>query len=329
MISTRAPLRIPLGGGGTDLPSFYEGFGGFVVSVAIDKYVYIQLNKLKIEDFIRVKYANTELVSNPKEIKHPLLREALIHSGISTGVEISAMSDVPGRTGMGSSGSFTVALLTALHAFKKETASKKQLAEEAFYVEAGCAKQPTGKQDPFLGAFGGLTCLEIDRSGEVTVSPLKLGKNIQRELASSLLVFFTGIQRESFDILSEQVSSTRAGNAATLESLHETKKIGYRIRDALTDGNLDQFGHLLDQHWQNKKKRSTNMSNTDIDRWYQMGRNAGALGGKILGAGGGGFLMFYCPTEYRRKLRQLMANEGLREMRFCIDNEGATILLNI
>ena len=329
LIVTRAPLRIPLGGGGTDLPSFYKEHGGFVISAAIDKYVYIQLNKLKIEDFIRVKYANTELVSNPKEIKHPLLREALIHSGITTGVEISAMSDVPGRTGMGSSGSFTVALITTLNTLNGENFSRKDLAEEAFYVEAERAKQPTGKQDPFIGAFGGLTCFEIDQSGEVTVSPLKLKENIKIELANNLLVFFTGIKRESFDILSEQVSATQSKNTTTVDSLHETKNIGYQVREALTSGQLDQFGFLLDQHWQNKKKRSSSMTNTDIDRWYEVGCSAGALGGKILGAGGGGFLMFYCPLQYQKELRRKMAKEGLREMRFAFDYEGATVLLDI
>ncbi len=329
MICTRAPLRIPLGGGGTDLPSFYQQYGGFIISAAINKYVYIQLNSLKIEDFIRVKYATTELVAHPKEIDHPLLREALIHTGISNGIEISAMSDVPGRTGMGSSGSFTVALLTALSVLKGETLSKKDLAEEAFYVEAELAEQPTGKQDPFIGAFGGLTCLEISCSGDVTVSSINLNKELQRDLTNRLLIFFTGIQRESFDILSEQVSDTCSGNTATLESLHETKRIGYGVRDALIEGDLDQFGLLLDQHWQNKKKRSTNMTNTDIDRWYQIGLNSGAIGGKILGAGGGGFLMFYSPVEHHIKLRRAMTHEGLREMPFCIDYDGAKTLLNI
>ncbi len=318
-----------MGGGGTDLPSFYQKHGGFVISAAINKYVYIQLNSLKIEDFIRVKYATTELVSHPKEIDHPLLREALIHTGISNGIEISAMSDVPGRTGMGSSGSFTVALLTALRAFKGETLSKKDLAEEAFYVEAERANQPTGKQDPFIGAFGGLTSLEISCSGDVMVSSINLTKDLQKVLASRLLVFFTGIQRESFDILSEQVTDTRSGNTATLESLHETKRIGYEVRDALIEGDLDQFGRLLDQHWQNKKKRSSNMTNKKIDRWYKIGLDSGAIGGKILGAGGGGFLMFYSLGEHQMKLRQSMKQEGLREMPFCVDYDGAKILLNI
>lgn len=329
MITTRAPLRIPLGGGGTDLSSYYRLHGGWVLSAAIDKYVYIQLNTLKVEDFVRVKYSRTEKVEDPGLIEHPLLREALRHTGTRGGLEISAMADVPGRTGMGSSGSFTVALLAALRAHQRQELSRQELAEEAHLVEAGLAGQPAGKHDHYLAAFGGLTCLEIAPDGAVKVSALQLSNHTLEELRNSMVLFFTGIQRESFDILSQQQQDTQRGDAQVVESLHEVKRIGLEIRDALEGGDLDRFGLLLDEHWRMKKRRSTKMSNPRIDAWYDGARAAGALGGKILGAGGGGFLMFYCPAQHRLALRQRMAAEGLREMNFQFDLEGAKVLMNI
>lgn len=329
MITTRAPLRIPLGGGGTDLSSYYRLHGGWVLSAAIDKYVYIQLNTLKVEDFVRVKYSRTEKVEDPGLIEHPLLREALRHTGTRGGLEISAMADVPGRTGMGSSGSFTVALLAALRAHQRQELSRQELAEEAHLVEAGLAGQPAGKHDHYLAAFGGLTFLEIAPDGAVKVSALQLSNHTLEELRNSMVLFFTGIQRESFDILSQQQQDTQRGDAQVVESLHEVKRIGLEIRDALEGGDLDRFGLLLDEHWRMKKRRSTKMSNPRIDAWYDGARAAGALGGKILGAGGGGFLMFYCPAQHRLALRQRMAAEGLREMNFQFDLEGAKVLMNI
>lgn len=329
MITTRAPLRIPLGGGGTDLSSYYSRHGGFVLSAGIDKYVYIQLNSLKVEDFIRVKYSRTERVDEPAQIEHPLLREALQYTGIRGGLEISAMADVPGRTGMGSSGSFTVALLAALRAHQRRQLSRQELAEEAHLVEAVLAGQPAGKHDHYLAAFGGLTCLEISPDGKVAVSALQLSNHTLEELRNSMVLFFTGIQRESFDILSQQQQDTQRGDPEVIESLHEVKRIGYRIKAALEEDDLDTFGLLLHQHWLMKKKRTAKMSNTRIDGWYEQGRKAGALGGKILGAGGGGFLMFYCPAQHRLALRQRMEAEGLLEMNFQFDLEGAKVLMNI
>jgi D-glycero-alpha-D-manno-heptose-7-phosphate kinase len=269
------------------------------------------------------------MVDEPSQIQHPLLRESLTHTKIQGGVEISAMSDVPGRTGMGSSGSFTVALLAALHAYKREQIPTQDLAEEAHYIEACRAGQPAGKHDHYLGAFGGLTCLDIDKSGKVEVSPLELSEHAEEELANNMVVFFTGIQRESSDILSQQNTDIKKGNTQVIDSLHEVKRIGYEIKAALENEQLDRFGELLHEHWLAKKKRSSQMSNANIDRWYETGLEAGALGGKILGAGGGGFLMFYCPAEYRWQLRERMGQEGLREMRFHFDLEGVKVLTNI
>ena len=299
MITTRAPLRIPLGGGGTDLPSYYREHGGFVLSVGIDKYVYIQLNKLQVEGFIRVKYSRTEKVDRPCEIEHPLLRESLLHTGAGGGVEISAMADLPGRTGMGSSGAFTVALLAALYEHKLERVPRQELAEQAHHVEAVRAGQPAGKQDHYLAAFGGVTLLEIDTGGKVAVSTLELDLHTREELRNSMLLFYTGIERESSDLLKQQETDTRRGNAQVIDSLHEVKRIGLEIRRALESGELDRFGDLLHSHWETKKLRSGNMSSGVIDSWYDSARRAGALGGKLLGAGGGGFLMFYCPADHR------------------------------
>jgi D-glycero-alpha-D-manno-heptose-7-phosphate kinase len=328
MITTRAPLRIPLGGGGTDLPSYYGKHGGFILSVAIDKYVYIQLNKLEVEDFIRVKYSQTELVEHAAQIEHPLLRESLLHTEMDTGLEIGAMADVPGRTGMGSSGAFTVALLAALHESKREQIPRQQLAEEANYVEGVRANQPVGKHDHYLAAFGGLTCLEIEKDGAVTVSSPKLSNHTMEELCNSMLLFFTGIERESFDILSQQEADTERGEASVIESLDAVKRIGFEIKAALELGHIDRFGELLHEHWTVKKRRSEKMSNSTIDEWYDAGIQCGALGGKLAGAGGGGFLMFYCPADRRRQLRERMAKMGLREMNFSFDTEGAKVLMN-
>lgn len=329
MITTRAPLRIPLGGGGTDLPSYYEQHGGFILSAGIDKYVYIQLNRLQVEDFVRVKYSRTELVEDVRAIEHPLLRESLLHAGIERGLEIGAMADVPGRTGMGSSGAFTVALLAALYEFKRQPLPRQQLAEQANYVEAVRAAQPAGKHDHYLAAFGGLTCLDIATDGRVSVSSLRISLHTMEELRNSMVVFYTGIRRESFDILSQQERDTKRGEARVVDSLHEVKAIGLRIKASLEEGALDRFGDLLHSHWETKKKRSGKMSNPEVDRWYDAARAAGALGGKLMGAGGGGFLMFYCPAEHRGTLRQRMAAEGLREMSFQFDAEGAKVLMNI
>lgn len=328
MIIARAPLRIPLGGGGTDLSSFYSKHGGFVVSAAIDKYVFISLNRLKIEDFVRVKYSKTELVEDPSCIRHPLLREALILTGVNRSVEIAAMADVPAGTGLGSSGSFLTALLTALHAFKREHIPPQVLAEEACEVEIERAGQPVGKQDQYIAAFGGLVCMDIARDGEVTVTPLRISAHTLDELRSSTLLFYTGMRRSSFDILGEQKKDTDRGDQDVIENLLVTKEIGLHVKRALEDGDIVRFGELLHAHWENKKRRSGKITNPEIDRWYRAARESGALGGKIMGAGGGGFFMFCAPNDRKAQVREAMAREGLREMPFEFDLEGAKVLVN-
>ena len=243
-------------------------------------------------------------------------------------LEIGAMADVPGRTGLGSSGSFTVALLAALREHQRLPMPRQQLAEEAFHVETVRAGQPAGKHDHYLGAFGGLTCLEIDTAGDVTVSALDISLHTLDELRNSMVVFFTGMVRESFDILSQQEADTAAGEPDVVDSLHQVKELGLQIRSALQEGNPDRFGELLHVHWEAKKRRSTKVSNPKIDAYYETGRRQGALGGKLLGAGGGGFLMFYCPAEFRGQLREAMTSEGLQEMSFQFDTDGAKVLMN-
>jgi len=328
MILTRAPLRIPLGGGGTDLPSYYSRYRGFVLSAAINKYVYISLNRPKVDDLIRVKYSKSETVEDLNEVQHELVREAMRLTGVERGVEIVSMADVPAGTGMGSSGSFLVALLRALHACKGEHVPAHQLAEEACRIEIDMVRSPVGKQDQYVAAFGGLSCLAIATDGTVTVNRLPLTNHQLDELRTNLLLFYTGIQRRSLDILEDQKRDTAQAMEDVVDSLHRTKELGLEIKNALVAGDLNRFGELLDLHWHNKKRRSTKISDSQIDRWYEISRDNGALGGKLIGAGGGGFLLFYCPNAHKRQLRAVMAEEGLREMPFDFDFEGAKVLVD-
>ena len=328
MILTRAPLRIPLGGGGTDLPSYYSRFGGFILSVAINKYVYICLNRPAADDLLRLKYSRYEETGDVDEIMHDLVRPALKLLKLSSGLEIVSMADVPAGTGMGSSGSYLVALLTALYSFRREHVPTQALAELACHIEMNLAEHPAGKHDHYLATFGGLTCLDIQADGKVQVSPLDIPIHVAEELRASLLLFYTGIKRPSSTVLDEQRKDTEEGKSDVVDSLHKTKEIGLRIKSALQEGDLTQFGNLLDEHWQNKKRRSSKISDAHIDRLYQLARDNGALGGKIMGAGGGGFFMFYCPVVNKSAVREAMRVEGLREMPFDFDYEGAKVLVN-
>ncbi len=328
MILTRAPLRIPLGGGGTDLPSYYSEHGGFVLSAAINKYVYISINRPQVDDLIRVKYSKSETVADLSELEHELVREAMRLTGIERGVEIVSMADIPAGTGMGSSGSFLVALLRALHALKREHVPAHQLAEEACRIEMEILRIPVGKQDQYIAAHGGMTCLEIATTGHVSVAPMHLSAHQLDELRGSLLLFYTGIERRSLDILEEQRRDTAGAKDGMLENLHRTKQLGREIKTALEAADFNRFGELLDAHWQNKKRRSSKISDFRIDRWYEMARDNGALGGKLMGAGGGGFFVFYCPNSHKRRLREVMAQEGLREMPFDFDFAGAKVLVD-
>lgn len=328
MILTRAPLRITLGGGGTDLPSYYSQHGGFVLSAAIDKYIYICVNRPAADQRIRLKYSRSEDVSRIEEIEHDLVRPALKLLEIHTNVEIASMADVPAGTGLGSSSAYLVALLTALHELKRERIPPQALAELAVHIERDLAGHPVGKQDQYLAAFGGITCLDIEHDGRVHPEPLSVSGPTVEELRNSLLLFFTDLSRTADTILEAQRQATEGGDSTVVDSLHLTKAIGLRTREAIEQGRLDDVGHLMHEHWENKKRRSSLISDSQIDRWYAAAREAGATGGKIVGAGGGGFLLFYCPANAKQSVRNALLAEGRREMSYGFDFEGAKVMAN-
>ena len=325
MIITRSPLRISLGGGGTDLPSYYSKHGGFLIAAAIDKYVYITLHDTFVEDLI-VKYAKMERVSHAREIQHPIIRTAMELLEIDGKyLEISSMADIPAGTGLGSSGSFTTALLKALHAYKKSIIPQRELAEEACHIEIDKLNEPIGKQDQYIAAMGGIICMTFNNDGRVEVSPLKISNETLYSLEDNLMMFFTGYSRSASSILKEQDDKSKKDEKEMTENLHFVKEIGYKSLKAFESGDLDEFAKLMNIHWEYKKERSGSMTNTKIDEWYKLGLENGALGGKLIGAGGGGFLMFY--AEDRIRLRKVMHESGLQEVRFQFDFEGSNIVV--
>ncbi len=328
MILARAPLRISLGGGGTDLPSYYSQFGGFLVSAAITKYVYLCVNRPSADNLIRVTYSRCEKVVSVEDIQHDLVRPALKLLELRDTLEIVSMADVPDGTGLGSSGSYLVALLTALFELKREKVPTQKLAELAVHIEMDLAGHPVGKHDHYLAAFGGLTCLDIAKDGTVRVSPLNISISTKEELRAGTLLFFTGITRGSREILQAQKDDTAKADPAVTESLHRTKELGYELKDVLERGDVERFGRLLDEHWQNKKKRSGKISNPQIDGWYELAKSKGAIGGKVIGAGGGGFLMLFCPPSAKPVVRQALASAGLKEMPYDFDFDGAKVMVN-
>jgi D-glycero-alpha-D-manno-heptose-7-phosphate kinase len=325
MIITRTPFRLPLGGGGTDLPSYYERFGGALLTSAVNKYMHINVNPLIIEKNIMLKYSKAEIVNHPDKLSHELAREALKLTKIFGSIEISSMADIPARTGMGSSGSYLVGLLKALHTLRSEVISAQDLAEEACRIEMNRLKKPVGKQDQYAAAFGGIIFMQIDKKGRVIVEHLRLSPEIVKELENDLLIFYTSINRDSSTILSEQKKSTARKDKNIIKNLHEIKEIGLEIKKAIKRGDIYALGKLFDAHWQVKKKRSTKISNPKIDHWYELAKNHGALGGKIMGAGGGGFFLFCCPGN-KRGLREALRMEGLKELDWRFDFEGSKIL---
>lgn len=328
MILSRAPLRISLGGGGTDLPSYYREHGGFVLSAAIDKYVYLAVNRPSADQKIHLKYSISEQVDRVAEIRHDLVRPALEVLGIESNIEIASMADIPAGTGLGSSSTYMVALLLALHELKRRPISAGRLAELAFYIEEELAGHPVGKQDHYVSAFGGIISLEIERDGTVRAVPLELPLAVMEELSAQMLLFFTGIRRDADAILEEQRRDTVSSQANVVDSLHRTKVMGLEIRDALVRGDVSAFGGLLHEHWENKKRRSSKIAGEAVDRWYDVARDAGAAGGKLVGAGGGGFLMLLCQNGSKPQVREALAREGLRELTYRIDNEGAKVMVN-
>ncbi len=326
MIISRSPLRISLGGGGTDLPSYYERFGGFLVSAAIDKYVYITLHETFVSDLI-VKYSKLERVASAAQLEHPIIREAFAMLGMDgRSLEMTSMADIPAGTGLGSSGSFTTALLKALHAHQKHLIQPAELAAQACEIEIGRLKEPIGKQDQYIAAYGGITCFEYLPGGTVKAWPAKVSEETLYNLEDNLLLFFTGYSRSASAILKDQNEKSKQDDKAMLDNLHHVKESGYRSKVALESGDLREFARLMDEHWQRKKARSTGMSNEKINAWYDLARQNGALGGKLIGAGGGGFLAFYAEDD-KTRLRHVMRQEGLKEVRFRFDFEGTKIVI--
>jgi D-glycero-alpha-D-manno-heptose-7-phosphate kinase len=324
MIITRSPLRISLGGGGTDLPSYYREYGGFVIAAAIDKYVYITLHQTFVQDLI-IKYSHMERVQRIEDIEHPLIRESLILIGQEpTALEITSMSDIPAGTGLGSSGSFLTALLQALHLQKKTIVPKQQLAEQACYIEIDRLREPVGKQDQYIAAFGGVTGFDFRPDDTVGVNPLQLSAETLANLEDNLILFYTGYTRSAPTILRDQDNRTKERDREMAANLHFVKKLGEQSKRTLEEGDLHAFAELMDVHWEHKKRRSESITNSNIDEWYRLARANGALGGKLIGAGGGGFLMFY--TEEKARLRHVMRSIGLREMRVRFDFQGTTLV---
>ena len=324
MIITRSPLRVSLGGGGTDLPSYYREFGGFLVAAAIDKYVYITKHRTFQREII-VKYSKLERVATVDEIEHPIIREALKLVGIKDPhIELTSMADIPGGTGLGSSGSFTTALLKALHAYKKNLLSPAQLAEQACDIELNKLGEPIGKQDQYIAAIGGITAFTFHPDGRVEYRPCNISEETLFNLEDNLLLFFTGYSRSASAILKDQNDKSKQSDQAMLDNLHYTKELGFQSLAALESDNLEEFARLMDVHWQRKKARSSGMSNAHINEWYDCAMKNGALGGKLIGAGGGGFLMFYAGDK--TKLRHAMREKGLQEVRFRFDFEGSKVV---
>jgi D-glycero-alpha-D-manno-heptose-7-phosphate kinase len=326
MIIARSPLRITLGGGGTDLPSYYRGHEGFLIAAAIDKYVYVTVMRPFTEG-IYLKYSALERVSQAEQVRHPVIREALALQQLKTPqIEITTLADIPAGTGLGSSGSFTTALLKALYAHRRKLIHPQELAELACHVEIERLGEPVGKQDQYIAAYGGLTCFTFHKDDRVTAEPLRISMETMFDLEDNLLLFFTGFSRSASAILSDQHLRSQANDADMLRNLHYVKELGLRSRAALESGNATLFGELMHEHWEHKKRRSNSMSNDQIDTWYELARRNGAIGGKLVGAGGGGFLMFYASD--RNKLRWAMAQAGLEEVRFRFDFEGTKVVLS-
>lgn len=327
MIVSRTPFRITLGGGGTDLPSYYENHGGFIFSFCLSKYMYVCLNRPSADDLIRLKYSKSEIVESVEELDHDIAKACFQRVGIHSKIEIASLSDIPAGSGLGSSSTYTVGLLNALYSSQGKYKSLEFLADEACTIEMDILKKPMGKQDQYLAALGGFVRLDIDKKGIVTPSKIILEKSIMNDLNRNLLIFYTGQQRKNNKILNEQDSSTKKNNAEVLNSLHYIKESGYTILDIIQSGKLDELGSMFRDHWEMKKKLSSGVTNDRIDSIYDTALNNGAIGGKISGAGGGGFFTFYCNKNHQL-LRSAMASKGLKELNYSFDLDGSKIISN-
>ena len=326
MIIARSPLRISLGGGGTDVPSYYQEHQGYLLAASIDKYVYVTVMRPFTEG-IYLKYSEIEQVKNVTDVKHPIIREVLKELKLKTPqIEITTLADIPSGTGLGSSGSFTTALIKALFAHYRRNIHPEELAELACEIEIERLSEPIGKQDQYIAAFGGITEFYFNKDGSVSSSPLNLSMETIHDLEDKLVLFFTGISRSASSILKDQVDKSKVHDKTMIDNLHFTKDLGIRSKSALVAGDTTEFGKLMHEHWEHKKSRSNGMSNEFIDSAYALALKSGAVGGKLVGAGGGGFLMFY--ANDKDKLRSEMVKIGLEEVRFQFDFEGTKVILS-
>jgi D-glycero-alpha-D-manno-heptose-7-phosphate kinase len=316
-------MRISIGGGGTDLPSYYRRKGGSVLSAAIDKYVYLAVNSTFTDDYL-LKYSVHERVARVDEIEHSLIREVLRRYQIRPGIEIVSVADIPAGTGLGSSGSFVVGLLRALHAYAHQQCSVQALAEEACHIEIDLLADPVGKQDQYIAAFGGLMRFDFHPDDSVDVDRLPVSAETLADLEDHLLLFFTGYSRSASSILADQKDRSERDDDVMIANLDLVNDLGVQIGAALEAGDTSRFAELMHEHWTYKRQRSTGITNSRIDEWYETARRNGALGGKLVGAGAGGFLLFYADDP--RRVRAAMTESGLAEVRFGFDHDGSVVL---
>lgn len=320
MLITKTPFRISFCGGGSDIPAFYEKHGGCVISTSINKYMYISIHPYFEPEQTMLKYSENELVSDIRDINHKIFRQVLNDMEVE-GVEISSTADIPGGTGLGSSSTFTVGLLNTLHCYKGKFASKGRLAKEACEVEIEKLGSPIGKQDQYAAAYGGLNFIKFNQDGTVSVSPIMMEANTYKKLQNNLMMFYTGTTRSANEILSEQKINISQDDKN--ENLKKMCLLAEKMKDSLENNDLTTFGDILHQSWELKRTLASGISNPDIDRAYEIAMESGALGGKLLGAGGGGFLLFYCEEDKQDNLRK---NIGLRELDFKFDHDGTSVV---
>lgn len=326
MIISRAPVRLSMGGGGTDLPYYYEKYGGFLMAAAINKYVYIMVNK-RFEETIRLSYSKTEIVDDIDEIEHKIFREALRYADIKKQIELVSVADVPAQCGLGTSAAFTVALLNGLFEYQKTYVNLEGLARAACHIEIEVLKEPIGKQDQYAAAFGGFRAYWFNQDGSVVIEPVKVKEENMIELQNNIFLFYLNMERPASVILEAHGKKAKAGDKVTLEIMHKIKELGLYTKKKLEQGKIDEFGELLHEHWLIKKKLSDKISDDSIDEAYDVARKNGAIGGKVVGAGGGGFLLLYCPKD-KSKLVSALAKVGLKPMWFSFEPEGAKTIFH-
>lgn len=322
MIVSKTPLRMSFVGGGSDLPAFYREEVGAVLSTSIDKYMYICVNR-KFDGRIRISYTRTEDVEHWQQVEHPLVREALNLIGIDGGIEIASMADIPSKgSGLGSSSTYTVGLLNVLYAYRNQFASKEKLARQACEIEIDRCGEPIGKQDQYAAAYGGLNLIRFHPDDSVSVDPVICKPDLLQQIEDSILVFFTGRTRSASAVLANQSAAMQTTDRRAL--MRRMVKLAFDMKEQLESGTLDHFGDLLDENWRLKAQLTSGISDPQIDTWYAKGMANGALGGKLLGAGNGGFMMFYAPKERHTQIATALAD--LEPVKFRFDRTGAQIV---